>query len=262
MCVAAIEGKLTNSRQGQLTAKVSTASHYPPNPARLSPALQALFPPGVMVAEMREPGDVALLLPGEADTLARAVPKRIGEFVAGRLCARRALAEFGVTDFALRVREDRTPEWPKNVVGSISHTAGLYLAAVADKSFIPALGIDCETVGQVSTEIWPTICGAAENEWLDSLPASERPAAVTLIFAAKEAFYKCQYPLTAEWMDFHDLQITVDDWGPSRAHCAIQPCRPLAMATLVHLPVTGTYLFQDGFITAGVAVPRAGLIFA
>jgi 4'-phosphopantetheinyl transferase EntD len=38
------------------------------------------------------------------------------------------MAEFGVRDFALKVRQDRTPDWPESVVGSISHTAGLYLA--------------------------------------------------------------------------------------------------------------------------------------
>jgi 4'-phosphopantetheinyl transferase EntD len=238
---------------------MSISSHYPPKSASLSQALQALFPIGVTVAEMREPGDVSQLLPGEADTLARAVPKRVGEFVAGRLCARRALAEIGVNDFALRVRQDRTPEWPDIAVGSISHTAGLYLAAVADRSQVAALGIDCEVVGHVSTEIWPTICGIAELKWIDSLPAAERPAAVTLIFAAKEAFYKCQYSLAGEWLDFKDLHVKVRAWGPSRSQYEIHACRRLAVAKFVNLPVNGAYLFQDGFVTAGVAVPRADL---
>jgi 4'-phosphopantetheinyl transferase EntD len=241
---------------------LTTASQYPRNPARLSQSLQALFPREVTVAEMREAGDASLLLPGEADTLARAVPKRVGEFVAGRLCARRALAEFGIIDFALRVRQDRAPQWPEGIVGSISHTTGLCVAAVAAEHFIAALGIDCEVVGDVGTELWATICGDAETKWLHSLPAEERPAAVTLIFAAKEAFYKCQYPLTTEWLDFHDLQITVDDWGPDRSRCTIRASRPLAIAARVQFPMTGAYLFREGFVTAGVAVPRAGLIVA
>jgi 4'-phosphopantetheinyl transferase EntD len=218
-----------------------------------------LFPAGVAVAETREPGDVSQLLPGEADTLGRAVAKRVGEFAAGRLCARRALAEFGVNDFALRVRPDRTPEWPETAVGSISHTAGLYLAAVADKSHVAALGIDCEVVGHVSTEIWSTICGTEELKWVESLMAAERPAAVALIFAAKEAFYKCQYSLTAEWLDFKDLQIQVDAWGHSTASFKIYPCRPLAVAGLVSLPLAGAYLFQDGFVIAAVAMLRVDL---
>jgi 4'-phosphopantetheinyl transferase EntD len=225
----------------------------------LSPVLQKLFPLGVAVAEMREPGDVSQLLPGEADTLSRAVPKRLGEFVAGRLCARKALAEFGIRDFSLRVRQDRTPEWPDNVVGSLTHTSGLYLAAVAEKSHVAALGIDCEVVGQVCAEIWPTICGQKESEWVQSLPAGDRPAAVTLIFSAKEAFYKCQYPLTKEWLDFKDLQLKVDNWGEACAQFEIEACRPLAVAALVGFPVTGTYLFRDGFVTVGATVLRADL---
>ncbi len=233
-----------------------------PNVARLSQPLQALFPAGVVVAEMREPGEVCQLLPREADTLTRAVPKRIGEFVAGRLCARRALAELGIVNFALEVLQDRTPKWPASVVGSISHTAGMYLAAVAANSQVAALGIDCEVVGHVSAEIWPTICGATECKWLESLPARERPAAVTLIFSAKEAFYKCQYALTREWLDFKDLYVRVEAWGPCRSLYEIRACRPLAVANLMSLPATGAYLFQDGFVTAGVAMLRADLTWA
>ena len=85
---------------------------------------------------------------------------------------------------------------------------------------------------------------------------------MTLIFAAKEAFYKCQYPLTGEWLDFEDLHVRVDAWGPDRSLYEIQACRPLALANLMSLPVTGAYLFQDGFVTAGVAILRAGLIEA
>jgi hypothetical protein len=58
--------------------------------------VHSLFPPGVAVAVRREPGDPADLLPGEAVYVAKAVPKRINEFAAGRACARRALATFGM----------------------------------------------------------------------------------------------------------------------------------------------------------------------
>ncbi len=258
-CIAAIRRKLTSSGFGQSAVKVSTASQSSAPSARLSEARRALFPTGVAVAEMRLPGLATQLLPDEADTLMRAVPKRVGEFVAGRLCARRAMAEFGINNFALRVRADRTPQWPEKVVGSISHTAGLYLAAVADKTQVAALGIDCEPIGAVSAEIWSTVCGAAETQWLASLPAVERPAAVTLIFTAKEAFYKCQYPLAGEWLDFKDLRVDIDAWGANHSHYRIEACRPLAVAQLVSLPVSGAYLFEDEFVTAGIAILQADL---
>ena len=79
------------------------------NPARLSPVLQALFPDGVVAAELREPGRVELLLPEEAGSLGRSVPQRQQEFAAGRLCARRALEPLGITGFALLPAPDRRP---------------------------------------------------------------------------------------------------------------------------------------------------------
>ena len=103
------------------------------NPATLSPALAGLFPPGVVATELRETGDPHLLLPAEARYLGRAVPKRIGEFAAGRLCARRGLAEFGVVDFAVEMAADRQPIWPAALVGSITHTAGFCASVIAER---------------------------------------------------------------------------------------------------------------------------------
>src|SRR5579863_5143627 len=165
------------------------------NPARLAMGLHGLFPAAVVGAELREPGDPSLLLPEEAACLGRAVPKRVQEFAAGRLCARRALAEFGVTDFPVRVASDRQPLWPEFLVGSITHTDGYCAAVVAERRRLSAIGVDCEVMGRVTRELWPSIFGPEESRWLNSLAQSERVAAVTLLFAAKEAFYKCQYPL-------------------------------------------------------------------
>jgi len=106
------------------------------NPADLSPTLSRLFLPGVVAADLRGPGDVKLLMPEEARYLGRAVPKRVREFAAGRLCARRALAEFGIVDFAVEVADDRQPVWPASMVGSITHTAGFCAAVAAERNRI------------------------------------------------------------------------------------------------------------------------------
>ena len=141
------------------------------NPARLAMGLHGLFPAAVVGAEMREPGDASLLLPEEAACVGRAVPKRVQEFAAGRLCARRALAEFGITDFPVRVASDRQPLWPEFLVGSITHTDGYCAAVVAERCRLSAIGIDCEVIGRVTQELWPTILGPEEARWLDSLAA-------------------------------------------------------------------------------------------
>jgi 4'-phosphopantetheinyl transferase EntD len=152
------------------------------NPAALSSRLGSLFPPGAVAADLHGPGDPRLLLAAEAVHVGRAVPKRVQEFAAGRLCARRALAEFGIVDFPLKAADDRQPIWPDSVVGSITHTAGFAGAVVAERRSAAALGIDSEVVGDVCADIWPSICVPAETAWMESLPPAERAAAVTMIF--------------------------------------------------------------------------------
>jgi 4'-phosphopantetheinyl transferase EntD len=227
------------------------------NPAHLSARLGTLFPPGAIAAELSAAGNPDLLLPTEAVHLARAVPARVQEFAAGRLCARRALEEFGIADFPIRVADDRQPIWPPAMVGSITHTAGFCAAVVAECARIRALGLDTETVGDVSEEIWPGIYAPADGAWIASLPAVERPAAVTLIFSAKEAFYKCQYPLVREVLGFHDVSVEVMEWGVAGGMFLIHPLRPLAIARHAAPPLPGRYLFHERFVTAGMGLAAA-----
>jgi 4'-phosphopantetheinyl transferase EntD len=226
------------------------------NPAAVSSSLGDLFPPGAVVTELREEGDPRLLLPEEAAWVARAVLKRVREFAAGRLCARRALAEFGIIDFPIRAAGDRQPIWPDAFVGGITHTAGFCAAVVAPRARFAALGIDTEIVGHVRTQIQPSICTPGEVAWIGSLPQAERAAAATLIFSAKEAFYKCQYPLVAERLRFHDVSVEALPWCTSAGALRIHPLRRLLLDTHA-LPLLGRYRFHEGFVTAGLAVAVA-----
>jgi 4'-phosphopantetheinyl transferase EntD len=227
------------------------------NPARLSSSLDSLFPPGTVAAELRGPGDPELLLPAEAVFVGRAVPKRVQEFAAGRLCARRALADFGIVDFPIKVADDRQPLWPDTMVGSITHTAGFCAAVVAERRCAVALGLDSEVVGDVTAKIWHSICVPLETAWVRSLPASERAAAVTLIFSAKEAFYKCQYPIVRERLGFHDARVQAVEWGAADGVFNIHATRDIAMSTRTALPMQGRYLFHERFVTAGIALVGA-----
>jgi 4'-phosphopantetheinyl transferase EntD len=236
----------TQSRQG------STA----PNPARLSALVESLFPPGVAAAELRAPGDPALLDPEEALIVARAVPKRAGEFAAGRLCARSALARFGIGSFAVRVAPDRQPLWPAGLVGSITHTQGFCAAVIGEHARFVGLGLDTEKADAVSPNLWPSICVAEELAWIASLPAGERTRAATLVFAAKEAFYKCQYPSTSEWLSFSDVRIVPLDWAMLQGSFQIEARRALGVFAAAPRPLRAAYRFHEEFVTAGVALVR------
>jgi len=244
----------------------------PHNPATLSMTFASLIPQGVAAAELRAPGDASLLWPAEALFIANAVPKRVQEFAAGRLCARRALAEFGVTDFAVQVAGDRRPVWPESLIGSITHTAGFCAAVVAERARLLALGIDTEVAGAVKAELWSSICVAEELAWLESLQPGARAAAATLIFAVKEAVYKCQYPLTFERLSFRDLCVSPVDWGAAHGVYAVAPTRPLAIFNRAALSVSGrpasvsasfdprpcmrgSYRFHEEFVSASAFLP-------
>jgi 4'-phosphopantetheinyl transferase EntD len=229
-------------------------SIIPTNPAILTARLRALFPPGALAAEMRERGDPATLRPEEAQHLGAAVQKRAQEFAAGRMCARRLLAEFGIDDFPIEVADDRRPLWPDPVVGSITHTAGFCAAVVAPKDVLIGVGIDSEIAGSVKHELWRGICTESETAWLQSLPESEQTAAATLIFSAKEAFYKCQYPLTREYLGFHDVTVAAA-WGAGTGTFAIHANRGMALEQHASLPLQGRFLFHEEFVTTGVALP-------
>ena len=205
---------------------------------------------------MTLPGDPALLFPAERECVKRAVAKRVQEFAAGRLCARRALAEFGIHDFQLLAAPDRQPIWPSSMVGSITHTSGYCLAVLAPGSRLRALGVDSERVDAVGRELWPTIGGPAESAWCASLPSEEQSAAMALLFCAKEAFYKCQYPLTEEWLDFHDLRIEPHHWGGNSSEFTVHPVRDLKYSRFAAAPARGRYRFHEGLVTAGLALAR------
>lgn len=165
------------------------------------------MPCSVVAAEVKGAADPQLLYPQEAEQLGQAVEKRIEEFTAGRLCARRALAQLGIDQFPLCVADDRRPLWPDAVVGSITHTRGFRAAVAAYRSDISAVGIDAELIEELTPELWPQIAIEPEQNWLSQLPLSEQPACAALLFSAKEAFYKCQYELTRQWLDFYDVSL-------------------------------------------------------
>jgi 4'-phosphopantetheinyl transferase EntD len=224
----------------------------------LSADFQALFAPGVVAAALRGPGDVTQLLPAEADCLGRAAPQRVAEYAAGRQCARLALAQLGITGVAVLAAPDRRPVWPASVVGSITHTRGLCAAVVAPRSSFRGLGIDTEIIGNVHADLWPRICVPAEISWLESLAQHHRAAAAALVFAAKEAFYKCQSPLTDEWLRFADLAVQVTDFDAAMELAApavfrIIPQRPLRLAGIVNPPYLGRFRLHAEFVSAGVA---------
>jgi 4'-phosphopantetheinyl transferase EntD len=224
------------------------------NPASLSTGLCELFPQGALTAELRGRADPSALYPEEARHVQKAVRKRTEEFAAGRLCARLLLREFGVQHFAIEVGAHRQPLWPEELVGSITHTAGFCAAVAAPQKCLRSVGIDTEITGSVRANLWRGICTPSETTWLRSLPQSEQLAAATLIFSAKEAFYKCQFFVTQERVGFHDVSVELPAWGEKRGTFKVVANRRIELEHKAALPLLGRYVFHEQFITSGIAL--------
>jgi 4'-phosphopantetheinyl transferase EntD len=224
------------------------------NPASLSTSLCELFPHGALTAELRGGGDPGALYPEEARHVQKAVRKRQEEFAAGRLCARLLLSEFGIHNFPMEVGAHRQPLWPETLVGSITHTTGFCAAVAASKKNLRSVGIDTEITGSVKTELWRGICTPTETAWLRALPKPEQLAAATLIFSAKEAFYKCQFALTQEFLGFQDVSVELPAWGEKRGEFRITANCSIELAKSAASPLHGRYLFHEQFITSAIAL--------
>lgn len=177
----------------------------------LEEALRAVVPDGACVAQADARYDPGALMEAERPAVARAVAKRVAEFTGGRIAARRALAVLGIDPAAIPAAASRMPLWPPGVVGSISHSGGCCVAAVARADRHRSMGVDIEAAAPLAPHLWETVCTPAERDWLLSQPAEVRGSLAKVIFSAKESVYKWQYPLTRMTLWFKDVEI---DYSP------------------------------------------------
>ena len=138
-------------------------------------------------------------------------PKRLKDFSTGRFCARKALAELGYAPSDIPIGENNQPLWPDGTVGSISHSGQLTGAVVGLSSHFLSIGLDIETTGKISADMWNIIYTPAEQQFLNAFGSEELPYYTTLLFSFKESFYKMQHPLTNTFLEFTDVEVKLHD---------------------------------------------------
>lgn len=178
--------------------------------ARLEGIARGLLGPGIAVVAHDPRLRYGDPLPAEDVAVANALDRRRREFAAGRSAARRAMAALGAPPRAVLAGADRAPIWPAGFVGSISHTSDTCVAAVAERTRVTALGLDLEPAAGLDPTLWPEICTASERNWLALQAGRDRALLAKVIFSAKEAAYKAQYPITGTLLDFDAFEITPD----------------------------------------------------
>lgn len=165
-------------------------------------SLRKILPLGVACAGGKIVDAVGDLYPVEKIAIATAVPARQREYRAGRCYARLAMQKLVEPATAILRAESREPVWPKSVVGSISHSAAYCLVIVARSAEFFALGLDVEDDAPLADELVSIVC--TQNELLVGFSFAK------LYFVIKEAVFKAYYPASKTFLDFHDVEVTVN----------------------------------------------------
>jgi 4'-phosphopantetheinyl transferase EntD len=214
--------------------------------------VQALFGNDIVTVEALPALVDEQLFAAERAYIANAVPKRRAEFGTARVSARKALALLGVPAMSLVPYEDRSPRWPANVVGSISHTKHYCAVAVASSAHVQSLGLDVEEDRALDSGIVEAVCTPNERRALAFQHTLQRDAVV--YFGAKEAFYKCQYPLTRTFLDFQDVELDLD---LARGTFRPRLIKRLAARAAWSDRLIGHFIRRDGLVLCGMELRSA-----
>lgn len=157
-------------------------------------------------------------------------PCRLLEFTAGRTCAHEALSILGVTSNGVLIGPQREPLWPPGIVGSISHSRELAVAALAPVTLLSAIGIDVEPATPLASDLLSRICSPRELSRLRNGP--DMALRAKLVFSAKESVYKCLWPSTRQFLEFSDVEIVLGDSDQDFAVVSPEPLADLPCASL------------------------------
>ncbi|MET1255557.1 4'-phosphopantetheinyl transferase family protein [Aliikangiella maris] len=142
------------------------------------------------------------------ETLQSAVTKRKAEYLAGRFAAKKALACHSIFEQQILTGKDRSPIWPTQLIGSITHTNSNAFCIVAPKENYHLVGIDTEDwiAEKTYSNIKKSIITEQEHWQLEQLSFTTTQA-FTLAFSAKESLFKALYPSVQKYFDFMAAKI-------------------------------------------------------
>lgn len=151
----------------------------------------------------------APLMEAEAELAENVTKTRLRELMAGRSVARRALQIFGMEPTPILSTSDGAPVWPSGFCGSLSHTHRYIAVLLAQTSQYESVGIDIDDGRSLGSSAAVTVVTAGELQVINRagwvFPES---GPENLAFGAKEAIFKCQFPVTLDaTLDFLDVRL-------------------------------------------------------
>jgi 4'-phosphopantetheinyl transferase EntD len=223
--------------------------------------IEKILPDGVASVEaFCDPPD-AVLYPGEAELITRAVDKRRREFRTVRHCARQALRQLGLPPAPVLRGERGEPRWPAGVVGSMTHCAGYRAAAVAHSCDFSALGLDAEPHHPLPAGVLKIIALKQEQDSLAELAAADSATCWDrVLFCAKETLYKAWFPLTRRWLGFEDAAVTIHPGTIDSAQGTFSARLLVAAPTITGDTLThfdGRWLRSDELLITTIALGHA-----
>lgn len=201
--------------------------------AALERAIAGLAVPGVSIGFRRiQAGDEDALLPDEQTSIASRRIERRRASGAARIVARQLLEQFGRAQCPIPRGTDGEPIWPAGLTGSIAHDDAYAVAAVGRAGGIGAIGVDIEPATPLPHDMAVLVATPKELDL-----AGDDPLRLKLLFAAKEAVYKAQFPLDRTFLEFHDIEV---DFAQGRAVTRAGRIVAIRHAAASHLIVLAT----------------------
>ncbi len=175
---------------------------------------------------------------------------RRAEYIAGRFCAIKALRSQGIKIDQILSNKDRTPIWPKNTCGSITHCNNFVSVAISTDEGIKSVGHDCEFV--FSPNLVKEMVDSILFDKEKALIFGDPQEFITLAYSAKECFFKAMYPLTKKFFSFEHAQIIEID--AKNKTFTIRAKREFKKKIIGNKAFTGKYFISQGIVHTGLEI--------
>lgn len=186
-----------------------------------------------------------------------AIAKRRAEYVAGRLCAQRALWLLDGRDACPGMNDDRSPRWPVDCVGALTHNDGWAAALVAHRQAYLGLGLDAERLlgTEEAQRLARRVLAPGEATRLEQLDPANVGLMVGATFSLKESLFKALYPLVGRMFHFQSAELVA--WH-GIGSVRLRLLEDLGKGWMAGREVTGMVCLDNGRILSLVALPATG----
>lgn len=127
------------------------------------------------------------------------------EYLISRTLVQKIFKRLDISHSFLDKGARKEPIWPNGINGSISHSKGCVMVVVSKEH--ASIGLDIEHKHRVSEKLYHKLFSEKEVQIIKD----NGSVFADILFSAKEAFYKMQYPITKQYLDFLDVELDLID---------------------------------------------------